>query len=305
MKQIEITITPEGLRIELIEDKNGTFYQSGSAQLSSSGQELLALLAAELKTLPNQLLIEGHTDATQYSTDANYSNWELSADRANSARRLLQQDGVRRDQVTQVRGFADQMLRVKSNPYDPSNRRITILVKNEDECAAAAVGSRRGGGRRAERSGSGGGGVPHGAQSAELAGGSACQFRDARCGTSQALSSTTGREARNHGQADVDAVRLKEIVTGDKCHGDDAGRWCSLRGESGSVYRRRNFHGHRCRSRFRHTQRSRDFSRQQKGADRDWHRPAIRCTAGERIQITRRNRTPTRWPRWPRQQRMR
>ena len=159
VKQIEITITPEGLRIELMEDKNGTFYQSGSAQLSASGQELLALLAAELKTLPNQLLIEGHTDAAQYSTDANYSNWELSADRANSARRLLQQDGVRRDQVTQVRGYADQMLRVKSNPYDPSNRRITILVKNEDECAAAAVGARRGGGRRAERSGSGGAGA--------------------------------------------------------------------------------------------------------------------------------------------------
>ena len=131
-KQIEITITPEGLRIELIEDKNGTFYQSGSAQLSPNGQELLALLAAELKTLPNQLLIEGHTDAAQYLTDANYSNWELSADRANSARRLLQQNGVRRDQVTQVRGFADQMLRVKNNPFDPSNRRITILVKNLD-----------------------------------------------------------------------------------------------------------------------------------------------------------------------------
>jgi len=143
-KQIEITITPEGLRIELIEDKNGTFCQSGSAQLSASGQELLSLLAAELKTLPNQLLIEGHTDAAQYSTDANYSNWELSADRANSARRLLQQDGVRRDQVTQVRGFADQMLRVQSNPYDPSNRRITILVKNQDnaqppELAHAAI----------------------------------------------------------------------------------------------------------------------------------------------------------------------
>ena len=131
-KQIEITITPEGLRIELIEGKNGTFYQSGSAQLSPNGQELLALLAAELKTLPNQLLIEGHTDAAQYSTDTNYSNWELSADRANSARRLLQQNGVRADQVTQVRGFADQMLRVKSNPYDPSNRRITILVKNQE-----------------------------------------------------------------------------------------------------------------------------------------------------------------------------
>jgi chemotaxis protein MotB len=129
-KQIEITITPEGLRIELIEDKNGTFYQSGSAQLSANGQELISLLAGELKTLPNSLLIEGHTDATPYSTDTSYSNWELSADRANSARRLLQQNGVRPDQVTQVRGYADQLLRVKSNPYDPSNRRISILVKN-------------------------------------------------------------------------------------------------------------------------------------------------------------------------------
>ena len=62
----------------------------------------------------------------------NYSNWELSADRANSARRLLQQDGVRGDQVTQVRGYADQLLRVKANPFDPSNRRISILVKNQD-----------------------------------------------------------------------------------------------------------------------------------------------------------------------------
>jgi len=131
-KQIEITITPEGLRIELIEDKNGTFFESGSAYLSDSGQELLALLAGELKTLPNNLLIEGHTDASRYSDNANYSNWELSADRANSARRLLQQDGVRIDQVTQVRGYADQLLRVKNDPYDPSNRRISILVKNAE-----------------------------------------------------------------------------------------------------------------------------------------------------------------------------
>jgi chemotaxis protein MotB len=129
-KQIEITITSEGLRIELIEDKNGTFYQSGSARLSEPGQELLTLLAAELKTLPNELLIEGYTDATPYSSDNSYSNWELSADRANSARKLMQDDGVRGNQVTQVRGYADQMLRVKNNPYDPSNRRISILVKN-------------------------------------------------------------------------------------------------------------------------------------------------------------------------------
>jgi chemotaxis protein MotB len=131
-KQIEITITPEGLRIELLETKNGTFYESGSARLSDSGQELLGLLAAELKTLPNNLQIEGHTDAAQYANKGDYSNWELSADRANSARRLMQQDGVRQDQVTQIRGYADQMLRVKNNPYDPSNRRISILVKSEN-----------------------------------------------------------------------------------------------------------------------------------------------------------------------------
>jgi chemotaxis protein MotB len=129
-KQIEITITPEGLRMELIEGKDGTFYQSGSAKLSESGQQLLAVLAKELKALPNALLIEGHTDATPYSDDTSYSNWELSADRANAARRLLQQNGVRGDQVTQVRGYADQMLRIKANPYDPGNRRVSILVKN-------------------------------------------------------------------------------------------------------------------------------------------------------------------------------
>jgi chemotaxis protein MotB len=132
-KQVEITITPEGLRIELIEDKNGTFYELGSPKLSQSGQALLALLARELGTIPNSLLIEGYTDSTPYSNDNSYSNWDLSADRANSARRLLQQDGVRGNQVTQVRGYADQMLRVKNNPTDPSNRRISILVKNYTE----------------------------------------------------------------------------------------------------------------------------------------------------------------------------
>jgi chemotaxis protein MotB len=130
-KQIQITLTPEGLRVELLEDKNGTFYQTGSARLSESGQELLSLLARELKTLPNSLLIEGHTDASPYLEQATYTNWELSADRANAARRLMQQDGVRTDQVSQVRGYADQLLHVKTNPYDPSNRRISILVKNQ------------------------------------------------------------------------------------------------------------------------------------------------------------------------------
>jgi chemotaxis protein MotB len=143
-KQISITITPEGLRIELLEEKDGTFYQSGSARLSESGQELLSLLAGELKTLPNSLLIEGHTDASQYSSDTSYGNWELSADRANSARRLLQEAGVRSDQVTQVRGYADQLLRVKDNPLDPSNRRVSILVKNQDGALPDLKGALKG-----------------------------------------------------------------------------------------------------------------------------------------------------------------
>jgi chemotaxis protein MotB len=128
-KQIEITITPEGLRIELIEDKSGTFFQSGSAKLSQSGQELLSMLAEQLKPLPNKLLLEGHTDAQPYSSDEGYTNWELSADRANSARRLLQQDGVGKSQISQVRGYADQLLRVKNNPMDPTNRRISLIVQ--------------------------------------------------------------------------------------------------------------------------------------------------------------------------------
>ena len=140
-KQIEITITPEGLRIELIEGKNGTFFESGSAVLSENGRVLLAMLAGQLKTLPNRLLIEGHTDAQAYSPNSTYTNWELSADRANSARRLLQQDGVRSDQVSQVRGYADQMLRVKSNPYDPSNRRISLIVQWSTTGAPPAIQS--------------------------------------------------------------------------------------------------------------------------------------------------------------------
>jgi chemotaxis protein MotB len=98
---------------------------------------LLGLLGGELKTLPNSLLIEGHTDSTPYSSDTGYSNWELSADRANAARRILQQDGVRLNQVTQIRGYADQMLRIQGKPLDPGNRRISILVKNQEGVAAA------------------------------------------------------------------------------------------------------------------------------------------------------------------------
>jgi chemotaxis protein MotB len=131
-KQVEITMTGEGLRIELIEDSGGTFYQSGSPKLSDNGVKLLDMLAEQLKVLPNHLMIEGHTDAQPYSGNKGYSNWELSSDRANSARQLLQDAGLRQDQISQVRGYADQSLRVPSNPLDPSNRRVSLIVQWAD-----------------------------------------------------------------------------------------------------------------------------------------------------------------------------
>ncbi|HEX3351536.1 MAG TPA: flagellar motor protein MotB [Terriglobales bacterium] len=135
--QIEMTITSEGLRIELLESSSGTFFDSGKPGLNSDGRELLAALAQELGKLPNHISIEGHTDAKPYAVGRDYGNWELSADRANSARRLMQAAGLRADQISQVRGYADQRLRVPGNPLEPSNRRISLIVqyivKDEDE----------------------------------------------------------------------------------------------------------------------------------------------------------------------------
>jgi chemotaxis protein MotB len=141
-KNIEMTVTAEGLRIELIESEKGTFFESGSAVLNKSGQELLSLQAAELGKVPNHISVEGHTDAKPFTGKSSYSNWELSSDRANAARRLMQQlDGLRPDQVTQVRGFADQRLRNLKDPFDSSNRRISIIVQylssNADEANSA------------------------------------------------------------------------------------------------------------------------------------------------------------------------
>ena len=130
--QVQITVTGEGLRIELMESEKNSFFESGSANPSPIGQNFLAELAKEIQVLPNYVTIEGHTDAKPFSNQQGaYTNWELSADRANSARRLMEQSGLREDQVTQVRGFAAQRLRKKEDPNDPSNRRISIIVQYE------------------------------------------------------------------------------------------------------------------------------------------------------------------------------
>jgi chemotaxis protein MotB len=127
--QIQITITPEGLRIELLETKDGTFFNSGSATVNQNGRELLVMLSGQLGGIPNRISIEGHTDAAPYASKDGYGNWDLSTDRANAARRVMQASGLRKDQVSQVRGYADQKLRVPSNPMDPSNRRISLIVQ--------------------------------------------------------------------------------------------------------------------------------------------------------------------------------
>jgi chemotaxis protein MotB len=143
---IDITVTNEGLRIELTESASGTFFESGGTKISPDGEELIITLAEELGKLPNKLAIEGHTDSVAYSSGT-YGNWELSSDRANAARRLMQMHGIGAAQVTQVRGFADQHLRKPEAPEDPSNRRISMIVQylkhdapNDDPVKPATAG---------------------------------------------------------------------------------------------------------------------------------------------------------------------
>ena len=128
--QIKMTVTAEGLRIDLLETKRGLFFDTGNPKPTEAGGELLKVLAAELVKLPNKIVIEGHTDSTPYGRP-DYSNWELSSDRANAARRLLTESGLDDSRISQVRGFADQRLLLKDDPTNPSNRRISIIVRNQ------------------------------------------------------------------------------------------------------------------------------------------------------------------------------
>jgi chemotaxis protein MotB len=139
-KQVELTLTKEGLRIELVEDATGLLFQSASATPTDSGRRLLAVLAQQLGRVPNPVAIEGHTDAVPYGPDARYSNWELSADRANAARRLMEPAGLRLRQVTQVRGYAAGSLKKRDRPNDPANRRISVVVGFLEPLAEVRVG---------------------------------------------------------------------------------------------------------------------------------------------------------------------
>jgi chemotaxis protein MotB len=128
-KLIVLTITPEGLKIELLEDPHGTFFENGSALPTPIMQSLLKILAPEIGKLPNPISIEGHTDSRPYSDSKLYGNWELSTDRANASRRMIESNGVRPEQIVQVRGCADRNLRNPKQPFDSSNRRVTIIIQ--------------------------------------------------------------------------------------------------------------------------------------------------------------------------------
>jgi chemotaxis protein MotB len=126
---VQMSVTGDGLRVEMLESETGMFFQSGSPAPSDTGKELIVKLAQELGQLPNDLLIEGHTDAKPFGARTDYTNWELSSDRANAARRLMEASGLRPGQVVQVRGFADHNLRLPADPNAAQNRRISVIVK--------------------------------------------------------------------------------------------------------------------------------------------------------------------------------
>jgi chemotaxis protein MotB len=133
--QVQMTVTGEGLRIEFLETEDGLFFQSGSPSPTPGGTSMLTSLAHEVAKVQSGLMIEGHTDSKPFAGTRNYTNWELSADRANAARRIMQTAGVRPDQVSQIRGYADhrgyadQKPLTPGHPEGPSNRRISIVVR--------------------------------------------------------------------------------------------------------------------------------------------------------------------------------
>ncbi len=129
LSSIKIEMTKDGLRIELIETTESLFFEVGSAKIRPEALNVLKQLAVEIGKLPNYVEIEGHTDSRSYNTKTGYNNWDLSSDRALAARRVLDMNGLWDGQIIRVTGFADKKLRNPNNPFDASNRRISILVK--------------------------------------------------------------------------------------------------------------------------------------------------------------------------------
>jgi len=130
--------TPEGLRIQIVDQEKRSMFPLGSAQMADNAQKLLGLVALVVQKLPNKVSITGHTDAAPYAFGRYYTNWELSADRANASRRELVGDGVPADRIEKVVGLADRDPLVADDPRAASNRRISIVLLREAKVASAA-----------------------------------------------------------------------------------------------------------------------------------------------------------------------
>ena len=130
--QLLLDITTDGLRIQIVDIKNRPMFTSGSAALQPYTQAILRDIGKSLNDVTNKINLTGHTDATPYSSgDKSYSNWELSADRANASRRELIAGGMSPEKVLRIVGLSSAVLFDKKDPFNPMNRRISIIVMNE------------------------------------------------------------------------------------------------------------------------------------------------------------------------------
>ncbi len=135
--QLLLDITSEGLRIQIVDQQNRPMFDVGSAKLMPYTRQILRELSHFINQVPNHISISGHTDTSAYSTQIGYSNWELSADRANAARRALLEGGMAEEKVSRVVGLASSVLFDKDNPQNPINRRISIVVMTKEAEEAA------------------------------------------------------------------------------------------------------------------------------------------------------------------------
>ncbi len=130
--QLLLDITAEGLRLQIVDKENRPMFDVGSANLQSYTRSILREISKMVASVPNHIIIAGHTDARAYASGAEFSNWELSSDRANACRRELVRGGVGEEKIARVVGLASTALFDKSNPLSPINRRISIVVMNKE-----------------------------------------------------------------------------------------------------------------------------------------------------------------------------
>jgi chemotaxis protein MotB len=129
--QLLLDVTSEGLRIQIVDEKNRPMFASASAQLQPYTRDILDVLGLVLNDVPNRIGLSGHTDSTPYSTAEGYTNWELSADRANASRRELVHGGLSDAKILRVVGLGSAVHLDRADPFNPINRRISILVMNK------------------------------------------------------------------------------------------------------------------------------------------------------------------------------